>query len=121
MSTDMPPELHAKIFLDIKNLALIRDLNPYDLMAAVDIAYLLIRNHSIPDSINNKVCGLELQLVDDEKITTPLCALAVVKHLTEDGSPVYSARATDNLLSVEALGMARYAMLQLEKALQDDD
>lgn len=117
---DMPAELHAQVISEVKVLAQRRGLNLYDLMAAVNLAYALVSQHSASDSLNNKVCGLELQLVDDEKITTPLCALAVVKHLTPDGRPAYSARATENVLSVEALGMARYAVLRLEEALRDE-
>lgn len=44
---------------------------------------------------------------------TPLCALVVIKFLNEDGHTEYRACATDNLMAVEAMGMAHYALNRL--------
>lgn len=40
---------------------------------------------------------------------TPLAALVIMKMLDNDGDPIYIARATGGLSSVECLGMAVYA------------
>lgn len=65
------------------------------------------------------VFGLPLDVPGDDAIgtVTPLCALIVLKALNEDGKVCYLSAATTGLTSVECLGMARYAVLQLETGL----
>ena len=60
----------------------------------------------------SEACGLPLVGMPDS--ATPLAALVILKALDEDGEVAYFVRATDSLSSVEALGMAHYAVLRLE-------
>lgn len=53
------------------------------------------------------VCGLSI--VDMPQDVTPLAAVVVVKALDEYGDPAYYARATEGVLTVEAVGMLTYA------------
>jgi hypothetical protein len=52
---------------------------------------------------------------------TPLAALVVVKVLDEEGKVAYVPRASDSLSSVEALGMAHYAVLALSKYMGEPE
>lgn len=52
---------------------------------------------------------------------TPLSALVVVKVLDEEGNVAYVPRASDSLSSVEALGMAHYAVVALSKAMGESE
>lgn len=65
------------------------------------------------------VLGLPLDVAGDDPIrgVTPLCGLVVVKALNGEGEVCYLTAATEGLKSVEALGMARYAVLKLEHGL----
>lgn len=77
----------------------------------------------MPSAGDATVCGLPI--VGSEEFGQPLAALVVVKMLEDDGVR-YAVRATDGLQTIEALGMARAAVLKLEKAivaydLDDDD
>lgn len=67
----------------------------------------------------SEVCGLPL--VDMPEDVTPLAAVVVVKVLDEDGDPTYYARATDGLLTVEAVGMLAYADEELRNRWRTDD
>jgi hypothetical protein len=73
------------------------------------------------------VLGMPLEMAsDDDQISQPLAAIVVVKCLNADGSIGYRSRATTGVQTVEALGMARYAVLKLEQAIlqrggDDDD
>lgn len=72
------------------------------------------------------ILGMPLDVAEDDPLSTetPLCGLVVVKALTGDGQVSYRTAATEGLKSVEALGMARYAVLKLERGLTrelDDD
>lgn len=49
----------------------------------------------------------------------PLAALVIVKMLDDEGDPVYIARATDGLSSVECLGMAVYAAECLKRGWEE--
>lgn len=53
------------------------------------------------------VAGLPLMNMPDG--VTPLSALVVMKVLDEGGNVRYFAVATEGLMTVEALGMVRYA------------
>lgn len=66
------------------------------------------------------VLGMPLDGEPDDPINTatPLCALVVVKALNEDGHEQYYTAATGGLKSVEALGMAEYAVLKLKVGLK---
>lgn len=48
---------------------------------------------------------------------TPVSGFLVVKVLNDEGKVSYLSAATDGLTSVEALGMARWAVLKLECGL----
>lgn len=65
------------------------------------------------------VLGMPIDAEPDDLIRTaqPVAALVTVKVLFDDGEIGYLTRATDGLMSVEAVGMARYAQLRLERAL----
>jgi hypothetical protein len=73
------------------------------------------------------VLGMPLDVTENDLIASvqPLCGFVVVKALNEDGEVVYCTAATPGLKSVECLGMARYAVLKLERGLlagmEDDD
>jgi hypothetical protein len=62
---------------------------------------------------------MQLDVGEDDLIVTgqPLAAVVIVKILDEDGEVDYATGATEGLMSVEALGMARYAQLKLERGL----
>jgi hypothetical protein len=62
---------------------------------------------------------MPLDVAEDDPITavTPLCGLVVVKALNGTGEVCYLTAATEGLKSVECLGMARYAVLKLERGL----
>jgi hypothetical protein len=62
---------------------------------------------------------MPLDVADDDPIATaqPLCGLVIVKALDADGDVVYLTAATPDLMTVECLGMARYAVLKLEHGL----
>lgn len=124
MSKMMPSDLRNQIASHIELYTNRKDLDNDDAMNVISIAYPLIRKYLAedhePNPLNNKVCGLELSLIEGEKITTPLCALVVVKQLNEEGQVQFLARATEGITSVEALGMSRYATLRLEEALRSD-
>lgn len=63
--------------------------------------------------------GLPLGGADD--IGQPIAALVVVKYFDDEAENgvAYRALATDGLTSVEAIGMARYATVRLERAIGD--
>ena len=63
-------------------------------------------------------CGLPVE--GSEDFGQPVAALVVVKLLEESGVR-YCARATGGVASVEALGMARMAVLRLERAVLAED
>jgi hypothetical protein len=65
------------------------------------------------------ILGMPLALGEDDELADaqPLAALVVVKCLAADGSIAYCARSTEGVQTVEALGMARYAVLKLEQAI----
>lgn len=64
--------------------------------------------------------GLELaDGLDDGDV--PLAALVVLKVLCTDGRVGYQVRATDDLSSVEALGMAHHAVVRLTRVLSEED
>jgi hypothetical protein len=67
------------------------------------------------------VCGLPL--VGGEEIGQPIAALVVVKSFDPDSEAgvCYQVRATDGLSTVEALGMADYAVLRLSNSLRRRD
>lgn len=68
------------------------------------------------------ILGMPLDVAGDDLVATaqPVCGLVVVKALNEDGHVCYLTAATEGLKSVEALGMARYAVLKLEHGLVRD-
>jgi hypothetical protein len=75
---------------------------------------------------DHAVLGMPLEMAsDDDEISQPLAAVVVVKCLDSDGAISYRSRATEGIQTVEALGMARYAVLKLEQAIwergEDDD
>jgi hypothetical protein len=66
-------------------------------------------------------CGLPL--VAGEEIGRPIAAIVVVKTFDPDSEVgvCYRVHATEGLSTVEALGMADYAVLKLSKALRCGD
>lgn len=68
---------------------------------------------------DSTVLGMPLDVTEDDPVATcqPLSAMIVVKALDGDGDVVYLTAATEGLMSVECLGMARYAVLKLEQGL----
>jgi len=72
-----------------------------------------------------EVCGMPL--IGGEDFGQPVAALVVVKSFDPDGEAgvSYQVRATDGLSTVEALGMADYAVLRIRDGLsrhgKDDD
>ena len=68
---------------------------------------------------DHAILGMPLDVTDDDPITTvqPLCGFIVIKALDGDGEVRYMTAATGGLKSVECLGMARYAVLRLERGL----
>lgn len=68
------------------------------------------------------ILGMPLDAAEDDPIATcqPLSGFVVVKALDEDGEVCYLTAATEGLKSVECLGMARYAVLKLERGLARD-
>jgi hypothetical protein len=68
------------------------------------------------------VLGMPLDVGDGDPIASaqPLCGFVVIKALNGDGEVVYLTAATPGLKSVECLGMARYAVLKLERGLIAD-
>jgi hypothetical protein len=84
---------------------------------AAHASHLLTLVSQQRESRNNRAFGLEVELQEGEEITQPLAVLVVVKHLNADAVVEYSARASDGVSTVEALGMARYATLKLEQAI----
>jgi hypothetical protein len=72
----------------------------------------------VAEPVDATVCGLLIE--GSEDFGQPVAALVVVKLLEEAGVR-YCARATDGLTSVEALGMARTAMLKLERGILKED
>ena len=73
------------------------------------------------------ILGMPLDVAEGDPVASaqPLCGFVVVKALNGDGEVVYLTAATPGLKSVECLGMARYAVLKLERGLlagmEDDD
>lgn len=67
------------------------------------------------------VLGMRLQ--GDADIALPLGALVVVKGLDAEGNVAYWATTTDDVTSVECLGMAAFAteVLRLGVGNTDDD
>ena len=65
------------------------------------------------------VAGLPLMNMPDG--VTPLSALVVMKVLDEGGNVRYFAVATEGLMTVEALGMVRYADWLLLHGDGDDE
>lgn len=65
--------------------------------------------------MSGDVCGLPLVAMPDG--VTPLAALAVLKILDTDGRVAYLPLATDDVTTVEALGMGIYAVDKLREAL----
>jgi len=63
--------------------------------------------------IVSTVAGLEIGFPEG----TPLAALVVLKYLDEDGDTNYASAATDDLSTVEALGMIGFADLRLKESL----
>ena len=65
------------------------------------------------------VCGLPID--GAEEVTQPLAALVVVKCFDPDSEVgvSYRVRATTGLSSVEALGMADFAVLRLKNELSE--
>ena len=63
--------------------------------------------------------GLSLDLPEGDCLEglTPLCGFFVAKVLNEEGEVSYVSVGTDSLTSVECLGMARWAVLKLERGL----
>jgi hypothetical protein len=57
-----------------------------------------------------------LEMADLPEGWTPLSAVVIVKALNEDGRPVWASRISEDLTSVEALGM-----LQMVEAWTLDD
>lgn len=57
---------------------------------------------------------------DAQDIMHPLSAVVVLKYLDKDGESSYIVRATNNVTTVEALGMAHYATAKLTEAVADD-
>jgi hypothetical protein len=57
--------------------------------------------------VGAEVAGLEIMDMPDG--VTPLSALVIFKALDPDGNLFYFAKATPGLMTVEALGMARFA------------
>jgi len=51
---------------------------------------------------------------------TPLAALVLIKALDDEGNPTYYARGTDDLTTVEALGMAYACIERLKEAAAED-
>ena len=69
-------------------------------------------------SADQTVLGMPLEMAaHDDEISQPLAAIVVVKCLDQDGAISYRSRATLGVQTVEALGMARYAVLRLEQAI----
>jgi hypothetical protein len=64
------------------------------------------------------VCGLPLE--GGEDIGQPVAALVIVKTFDEDSEVgvCYQVRATGGLSTVEALGMADYAVIRISEALK---
>ncbi|MCW2904455.1 MAG: hypothetical protein JWO67_6720 [Streptosporangiaceae bacterium] len=65
------------------------------------------------------VLGMKLD-TEHADLAQPLAALVVVKGLDAEGRVAYWAMATEDIQTVEALGMANYAKVRLEKSLADD-
>ena len=74
------------------------------------------------DTAIPSILGMPLNVEAGDGIAAcqPICGLVVVKALDEDGEVCYFTAATDGLKSVECLGMARYAVLRLERGLTED-
>jgi hypothetical protein len=68
---------------------------------------------------DSTILGMLLDIAEDDPIATvqPLCGLVIIKALDEDGEVAYMTAATPDLMTVECLGMARYAVLKLENGL----
>jgi hypothetical protein len=71
---------------------------------------------------DHTILGMPLDVADDDLIASlqPLCGMLIVKGLDEQGNVCYATAATGALSTVECLGMARYAVLKLERALTRD-
>ena len=66
------------------------------------------------------IAGLEF--TDDlPEGAQPLSAVVCIKALDETGKVTYFIRATDDVTTVEALGMAQWMRLSMESDLLDGD
>jgi hypothetical protein len=76
----------------------------------------------LTDTAIPSILGMPLDVEAGDGIAAcqPICGLVVVKALDEDGEVRYFTAATDGLKSVEAIGMARLAVLKLERGLTED-
>lgn len=65
------------------------------------------------------VLGMPLVERENDPVATdqPVAAVVVVKTISAEHGVGYLVRATEGLMTVEALGMARFAQLQLEDSL----
>lgn len=63
---------------------------------------------------------LGMPLIGDHDIAQPLGALVIIKGLDEAGKVCHWARCTDDISTVEAVGMATMALDTLRDALRGD-
>jgi hypothetical protein len=70
------------------------------------------------DAMSDDVMGLPLLGVPDG--ATPLAAFVVLKMLDACGSVVYVATATEDVATVEAIGMGIYGVDRLRDEFRDD-
>lgn len=71
--------------------------------------------------MDSKVMGMDLDWEDfaGNKVF-PMAALVVMKGMDHEGDVVFTVTNTEGLTSVDALGMARFAVLHCEDLVRDN-
>ena len=63
------------------------------------------------------VMGLPIEGMQGEQSLMPLAAVVLLKCLDEEGKLTYMVRATDDITTIEAIGLVHYAVAQLSADL----
>lgn len=70
---------------------------------------------------NNTVLGIPLDIEDEEGMSiSPIAALVVVEGFDSSGDTVYGVMHTEGVTTVQALGLANYAVLHAETSVLRD-